>query len=389
MKLKKMVMKDLVMVNSLSSEKLDQSFDNLSSFMDERVEAYTNFKNIGIPSKRNERWKYTDLKNDIRGIDFSLCKTLIEIKKASSDKIDISQIDYFNKNKSDYLKPTKHLNDEAVIYLNLSYSNLFRGITIKESPEKPILVNIDSSGEGMSFPRFIFNIYPNVNVEIHFFIRGGKGFINQLIEFNIDNNSTVNIFRVNESTSIHSETFMTYLSTNSNLFLTNLSLPKNKSRFQAFNSFNEEHSSSVFKSVSIPYEGCKDDFLVYNNHIGSSCESNVGMRSILEKGVECSFQALIDIENKVKNSKAEQDCRAILLDEKASMNAKPEMKIFNNDVVCKHGTTIGSLNKDQIFYLNSRGLSKSRAEKILLQGIISEYIPENSPLRNFLPENYK
>ena len=55
------------------------------------------------------------------------------------------------------------------------------------------------------------------------------------------------------------------------------------------------------------------------------------MRSILNKGVECSFQALIDIENKIKNSKAEQDCKAILLDEKSSMNAKPEMKIFNNE----------------------------------------------------------
>ena len=384
-----MAMKDLIMLNFLNSEKLDQSFDNFSSFMNEREEAYRNFKNIRIPSKRNERWKYTDLKNYIRGIDFSLCKTSIDIETSSSDKIDISDIDYFNKNRDDYLKPAQHLNDEAVIYLNLSYSNLFRCITIKESLEKPIIINIDSLGEGVSFPRFIFNIYPNVNVEFHFFNRGGEGFINQLIEFNIDNNSTVNIFRVNESSSIHSETFMAYLSTNSNLFLTNLSLSKNKSRFQAFNSFNGEHSSSVFKSVSIPFEGCKDDFLVYNNHIGSNCSSNVGMRSILEKGVECSFQALIDIENKIKNSKAEQDCRAILLDEKASMNAKPEMKIFNNDVVCKHGTTIGSLNKDQIFYLNSRGLSKSRAEKILLQGIINEYIPEHSPLINFLPENYK
>ena len=384
-----MAMKDLIMLNFLNSEKLDQSFDNLSSFINEREEAYRNFKNIGIPSKRNERWKYTDLKNYIRGIDFSLCKTSIDIETDSSDKIDTSEIDYFNKNRDDYLKPTQHLNDEAVIYLNLSYSNLFRCITIKDSPDKPILINIDSLGEGVSFPRFIFNIHPNVNVEIHFFNRGGDGFINQLIEFNIDNNSTVNIFRVNESSSIHSETFMSYLSTNSNLLLTNLSLSKNKSRFQAFNSFNGEHSSSVFKSISIPFEGCKDDFLVYNNHTGSSCSSNVGMRSILEKGVECSFQALIDVENKVKNSKAEQDCRAILLDEKASMNAKPEMKIFNNDVVCKHGTTIGSLNKDQIFYLNSRGLSKSKAEKILIQGIISEYIPENSPLINFLPENYK
>ncbi|GIR16283.1 MAG: hypothetical protein CM15mP29_2710 [Alphaproteobacteria bacterium] len=55
----------------------------------------------------------------------------------------------------------------------------------------------------------------------------------------------------------------------------------------------------------------------------------------------------------------------------------------------KHGTTIGSLNKDQIFYLNSRGLSKLKAEKILLKGIISEYISDTSPLINFLPESYK
>ena len=115
-----MAMKDLIMLNFLNSEKLDQSFDNLSSFMNEREEAYRNFKNIGIPSKRNERWKYTDLKNYIRGIDFSLCKTSIDIETASSDKIYISDIDYFNKNRDDYLKPAQHLNDEAVIYLNLS-----------------------------------------------------------------------------------------------------------------------------------------------------------------------------------------------------------------------------------------------------------------------------
>ena len=52
-----MAMKDLIMLNFLNSEKLDQSFDNFSSFMDERDEAYRNLKNIGMPSKRNERWK--------------------------------------------------------------------------------------------------------------------------------------------------------------------------------------------------------------------------------------------------------------------------------------------------------------------------------------------
>ena len=155
-------MKDLTMANFLNSEKLDLSFDNLTLLNNERIEAYKNLKNIGIPSKRNERWKYTDLKNDIRNINFSLCETSIDIKN-SSEKIEINEIDYFTNNKDDYLKPTKYLNDEGVIYLNLSYSNLFRVITIKETPEKPIFVKIDTFGKGMTFPRFVFNILPDTS----------------------------------------------------------------------------------------------------------------------------------------------------------------------------------------------------------------------------------
>ena len=389
MKLKKMVMKDLVMFNALNTDSFDQSFDNLSLLNEERKEAFINLKKIGIPSKRDERWKYTDLKNDIRDVNFSLCETNINIKNNNFDKLEVNEIDYFINNKGLYSRPIKHLNDEGLLYLNLSYSNLFRIITIKETLNKPIIIDVESFEGGMSFPRILINVSPGVKADIQIFNSGGLGFINQLIELNIGNNSTVHFYRFNESSSIHSETFFSYLGDNSKLFFSNLSLPKNKSRLQAFNSFKGENSLTEFKSISIPKIDCKDDFLVHNNHIKSNCTSIVGMRSILQKGVECSFQALIDIENKVKNSKAEQDCKAILLDERASMNAKPEMKIFNNDVVCKHGTTIGSLNKDQIFYLNSRGLNKANAEKILLQGIISEYISNNSPLKRFLPGSYK
>ena len=384
-----MVMKDLIMFNALNIDSFDQSFDNFSLLSEERKEAFANFKKIGIPSKRDERWKYTDLKNDIRDINFSLCETNIEIKNADFDKLEVNEIDYFINNKDLYFRPVKCLNDEGLIYLNLSYSNLFKIITIRETSDIPIIIDIESFGEGMSFPRILINVLPGVKADIQIFNRGGLGFINQLIELNIEKNSSIHFYRFNESSSIHSETFLSYLGYNSNLSFTNLSLPKNKSRLQVFNSFMGESSSAELKSISIPQIGCKDDFLVHNNHIESNCTSIVGMRSVLQKEVECSFQALIDIENKVKNSKAEQDCKAILLDERASMNAKPEMKIFNNDVVCKHGTTIGSLNKDQIFYLNSRGLNKASAEKILLQGIISEYISNNSPLKSFLPGSYK
>jgi len=386
-----MAMKDLIMPNFLDIKNFDKSFDNLSSLTQLREEAFLNLKNIGIPSKKFERWKYNDLKNDIRNIEFSLCKTSIKIKKNKLDKFEINEIDYFKKNEDQYLQPLKYLKDEGIVNLNLSYSNLFKVLTIKKNLKKPVIIDISSEGHGMSFPRILINIDNNVNAEIQFLNRGGGGlgFINQLTEINIGKNSSVKILRLNESSSIHSETFLSNLSKNSEINLKNLSIPKNKSRFQVFNSFRDEHSFAQFKSVSIPYDDCKDDFLVHNNHLSSNCNSDVGMRSILGKGTECSFQALIDVENKIKNSRADQDCRAILLDEKASMNAKPEMKIYNNDVICKHGTTIGSLNQEQVFYLNSRGLNKFEAEKILLQGIINEYISENSSLINFLPEKYK
>ena len=384
-----MAMKDSIMSNFLNLKNFDKSFDDLSSLSQLREEAFLNLKDIGIPSKRFERWKYNDLKNDIRNIEFSLCKTSIKIKKNKLDKFEINEIDYFKKNKDHYLQPLKYLKDEGVVYLNLSYSNLFKVLTIKKDLKKPIIIDIQSEGHGMSFPRILININNNVNAEIQFLNRGGLGFINQITEINIGKNSNVKISRLNESSAIHSETFFSNLGRNSEINLKNLSIPNNKSRFQVFNSFKDEYSFAEFKSVSIPYENSKDDFLVHNNHLSSNCNSDVGMRSILGKGTECSFQALIDVENKIRNSRADQDCRAILLDEKASMNAKPEMKIYNNDVICKHGTTIGSLNQEQVFYLNSRGLNKFEAEKILLQGIISEYISKNSPLINFLPEKYK
>ena len=71
--------------------------------------------------------------------------------------------------------------------------------------------------------------------------------------------------------------------------------------------------------------------------------------------------------------------RIIVMDISKDENKK-EPRYFVNPVI---------QNKDKIFYLNSRGLSKLKAEKILLQGIISEYISDTSPLFNFLPESYK
>jgi len=377
------------MLNSLVLENFDESFLKLPSLIDERKKAFSNLKKIGMPNKRVENWKYTDLDNLTKSIEFKPGTINLELSNQGSKGVNVRGFDYFINNKDQYLNPIKILENEGVVYLNISYANEAKVIEIKEIQSQPLIINIISEGPGFSLPRLKIDVFPEIEAEIHLVYLGGEGFVNQLTEVNLQKNSKIKLFRVNKSSAVHSETFLTYLDSNTNISLVNLSMPENNSRFQVYNSFQGRHSFSDFKSVSIPKDNCHDDFLVQNFHKSSNCESNVGIRSILNKGAVCSFQALVDVELNTFSSKAEQDCKAILLHEDATMNAKPEMKIFNDDVVCKHGTTIGALDKEQIFYLQSRGLDNISAEKILLQGVIKNYISDESPLNSFLPEVYQ
>jgi Fe-S cluster assembly protein SufD len=64
--------------------------------------------------------------------------------------------------------------------------------------------------------------------------------------------------------------------------------------------------------------------------------------------------------------------RAIVLEDGATMNNKPELEIFADDVACGHGATVGALDEDLLFYLRARGLPKTEAEALMLQAFVGE-----------------
>jgi Fe-S cluster assembly protein SufD len=72
------------------------------------------------------------------------------------------------------------------------------------------------------------------------------------------------------------------------------------------------------------------------------------------------------------------------LSDDASVNAKPALEIYADDVKCSHGSTTGQLDEKALFYLRSRGISQDRAVQLLLEGFLSEVINEvkNESLRN-------
>ena len=376
-------------MSSVEFHKFRENIKNINDYTDQKEKIFDNFIDQGLPNKRNESWKYFDL--------VSKSKKYIKNDISNSEIIveDLEEknifYDYADNNLSieDYFKPCNFFKSESVVDLNVACGNQIKILDIRHTQSEAITIKIDHNGKNISLPRLIINIADNVKAKINYVNSTKNGFLNLLVEYNIGNKSELEISRINSSQGLLVETNLVFLLNHSNFNMKNLSMPIESSRFQLFSNHIGEKSSCSSKTISIPSENSNDDILVDNIFSKSNCESVSGVRAILDKDSVCSFQSMIDIHNSVLGSKAEQDCKGFLLSDKAVMNAKPQMKIFNDDVICKHGATIGSLNEEEIFYLCARGLERKNAINLILDGHISSYIGEKGFLREFLPEEYK
>ncbi len=97
-------------------------------------------------------------------------------------------------------------------------------------------------------------------------------------------------------------------------------------------------------------------------------------RAIVDDDAIGVFQGKVIVEGAAQKTDGAMKSQAILLSPRAQMNAKPELEIFADDVVCGHGATIGSLDPEQIFYLRSRGIAQGEAQAMLLEAFGVEAI---------------
>ena len=97
-------------------------------------------------------------------------------------------------------------------------------------------------------------------------------------------------------------------------------------------------------------------------------------RAIVDDDAVGTFQGKVIVDGAAQKTDGGMKSQAILLSPRAQMNAKPELEIFADDVICGHGATVGSLDPEQIFYLRSRGIAKDEAEAMLLEAFGVEAI---------------
>ena len=123
----------------------------------------------------------------------------------------------------------------------------------------------------------------------------------------------------------------------------------------------------------------KNEFIDNNiivNHNSKHTFSKVLYKGILDDNSNAIFNGLVNVPKDSNQIDSDQKNHNILLSETAKINSNPKLKISCDDVKCAHGSTIGNLDKDALFYLRSRGIDLEKSKQILLKSFINEIIDD-------------
>jgi Fe-S cluster assembly protein SufD len=160
------------------------------------------------------------------------------------------------------------------------------------------------------------------------------------------------------------------------------------SRHQVFLAFAGENSTARVDGAGLLNGRQHADATLLVDHAVPHCTSRELYKTVLDDDATGVFQGKIIVRPHAQKTDGGMKSDTLLLSDGASMNNKPELEIFADDVVCGHGATCGALDEDLLFYLRSRGLPESEAESLLLQAFVGQAIEtvENEAARDALIE---
>ena len=365
----------------------------------ESSKALSHFLNNGFPTNKDEEWKYTSLKQLISN-DFVI---EAEGEEISQDEIDSStlktknQIIFLNgvlvkKPELEGVLITSFTDknpsfEDAFTALNAAYANNGYSINVDKNAhiEACIEVIFLSKNKNNNFIQYRNKIDLNENSSIkiieHFkCLDNNLCFTNSLTNINLKKNSNIefnklqnhNDFQIVVDNTVVNQEEKSYSTVNT-LLLGGKFTRNNLSFYQ-----NGEYCESNMNGVVVLNNNEFGDNHTYVDHKNANCESNELYKGIYLDKSKGVFNGKIMVRPDAQKINAFQANNNLLLSENSSINSKPQLEIYADDVKCSHGCTIGQLDDDALFYMRTRGISKEDAKTILTFAFASEAVEKLS-----------
>lgn len=270
--------------------------------------------------------------------------------------------------------------DDYILNLNSIFLNSGYELNISKNKEAIIHINNLISKDNITlFQKNMINCEKNSNVLILEEFNSDKLSNNNIVNFiDIGENSNVThlIFQNNSENSKLQSTSFTNCKSNSNYKQVTINISKSSVR-------NHHYANIIGEKASVDLDGiffASSNQIIDNktqiNHNFPSCKSSQRYKGILTDNSKASYLSKTYVDKEAQLTEAYQLSKGILLSDSSTFHSKPELKIYADDVKCSHGSTIGPIDKDLLFYLRSRGLNKKQSMSLLLKSFFHNIISD-------------
>ena len=374
-----------------------------------RSKALQNFETLGFPTKKLEAWKYTSL-NSVLKEDYSIFPKaeknieLADVKKYFIHDIDTYNIVFIDGKYSSFLSETTHdtfdvcllssalekakykvvienyfnkvAKQDNLTSLNTAFANEGAYIHIPRNVEveKPIqIINFTTGAENATMlqPRNLIVAERNAHVQIierHQSLTDNAVLTNSVTEIFADTHSNIDYYKIQNDNINASLVDNTYIEQQSesicsvHTFSFGGKITRNNLNFYQ----KGEHIDSIQKGITIIEGKQHVDHHTLVHHIEPNCESHQDYKGIYADRSTGVFNGKVIVEKEAQKTNAYQQNNNVLISDKATINAKPQLEIFADDVKCSHGCTIGQLDDQALFYMQQRGIPKKEAKALLM-----------------------
>ena len=376
---------------------------------DQRAAAIEVFEQQGFPTKKQEDWKYTSLRNLTKS-NFSVFPKqevslkLDDVKEYILQDVDTYKIVFVDGIYNAYLSETTHEGVDVCLLsavltkpkYALTIKEYFNQIAEKEASltalntaftkegayihvpdgklvEKPVQIihfTTDKNPNLLLQPRNLIVVGKNAEIQIverHQSLTTNATFTNVVTEIFTEQNAQLDYYKIQNDQTTASLIDSTYISQqkHSHAKVHTFSLGGKLTR----NNLNFYHKdaeiNSTMKGITLIEGNQFVDHHTLVHHAQPNSESHQDYKGIFAEKATGVFNGKIIVEKEAQKTNAFQQNNNILMDDKASINTKPQLEIFADDVKCSHGCTIGQLDEDALFYLQSRGIPRKEARGLL------------------------
>lgn len=419
------------LVNTIADKYSELQLQNGNALLHNvREKAYEAYNRMGIPTQRHEEWKYTRL-NALVNKDYSFSKaalpsaeTIARLRLQQSPAAElffvngvfIKEISSFDEDALTVMSFTEAANSEYKHYLqrHLGHSSkymkdgmnalntafvvngLFVFLKKNKVLKEPIYVYhlTDTTANNVFVqPRSLFVVEDNAQarlIEIYNNNGGQESFTNEVIEIAVYENARLEYYKVQDEEPNCHHVGTTHIQQVGKCFTHCVTITLNGGTVR--NNINmileaANNEGHLYGLYMINGKTHVDNHSIVDN-VMPNCYSNEFYKGIMDGTSTGVFNGKIFVRQDAQKTNAYQSNKNVLMSDSASVNTKPQLEIFADDVKCSHGCTVGRLDDEAMFYLRSRGIDEKNAKALLLRAFAADILEQVKPeaLRNYLEQ---